>query len=159
MNGPGEYALDRGGGAPPAPANPKDVAARAEGRVPMGLFPDTAVIAGAMAMHEGACKYGRGNYRAVGVQAAVYQDAQRRHMAAWWNGEDVDPDSGLPHLWKALACIVILIDAEACGKLIDDRPPRAPVAAMLTKLRADVARISEELAGHSPRHYTIADSE
>lgn len=137
--------------------NPKDVAAAVAGRVPLGLFPDTARIAGAMAMWEGACKYGRYNYRVAGVLSSVYHDALMRHMTAWWNGEDVDEKSGLPHLSKALACIAILIDAAACHKLTDDRPPRAPVARMLDELETTVRDVRERLKSYEPKQYTIKD--
>lgn len=138
--------------------NPKDVTAASEGRVPIGLFPETAVIAGTMAMWEGACKYGRYNYRVAGVSASVYYGALGRHMKAWYNGEDIDPKSGLPHLWKALACLGILIDADECGMLHDDRPPEAPVADMLERLAPLVREIAAKLADFDPHQYTIHDS-
>lgn len=139
-------------------SNPKDLAALQAGRVPLSLFPDTAIIGGAMAMLEGACKYGRFNYRIVGVRASVYVDAESRHMKAWNNGEDIDTDSGLPHLYKALACIAILIDAEECGMLTDDRPPRSPVADMLSRLKPVARAIAERLKDFNPRQYTIKDT-
>lgn len=137
--------------------NPKDRAAMLAGRVPLGVFPSTARVAGSMAMWEGACKYGRYNYRIAGVLASVYYDALERHMEAWWNGEDIDPDSDLPHLWKALACVAILIDAQACDMLTDDRPPSAPVADMLGDLKQTVRNIAERLSEYDPKQYTIED--
>jgi hypothetical protein len=74
-------------------------------------------------MLEGAAKYGRHNYRIAGVRASVYYDAAMRHLMAWWEGEDIDPDSGLPHVVKAMACFAVLRDAQINGKLNDDRPP------------------------------------
>ena len=139
------------------PTNPKDKAAVVAGRVPMAWFPDTVRIAGAMAFHEGACKYGRYNWRVEGVLASVYRNALDRHMAAWWNGEDLDPDSGLPHLWKALSCLAVMIDATECGTLTDDRPPSAPVAVMLDRLKADVLAIQERLSAYDPHQFTRAD--
>lgn len=138
-------------------SNPKDAAAVSQGRVSLGLFPDTAVLAGCMAMHEGREKYGQYNYRAVGVRASVYHEALRRHVAAWWNGEDIDPDSGLPHIWKALACLAVLIDAQSLDMVTDDRPPRAPVARMLKSLQPVVKIIEARLAGYDPHQYTIED--
>ena len=41
-------------------------------------------------------------------------------------GEDIDPDSGLPHIVKCLASLVVLRDAQINGKLTDDRPPSSP---------------------------------
>lgn len=77
----------------------------------------------AAGMTEGACKYGRHNYRAIGVRASVYFDATMRHLAAWWEGQDTDPDSGLHHVCKALASLHVLRDAMLNNKVVDDRPP------------------------------------
>ena len=125
------------------PTNPKD--ALGSGRVPMSLFPDTVVALGSMAFLEGALKYGRYNWRDAGVRASIYADAAKRHMADWWNGEDVDPDSGLHHLVKALACIAILIDADVCDKFVDDRPTGAPFAELIKELTPMVAELKERL--------------
>ena len=135
--------------------NPKDAVAGT--RVPLGLMPDTAVIAGAMAFVEGAVKYGRYNWRVAGVSAFVYHNAARRHLSAWFNGEDIDQKSHLNHLWKALACISILIDGSVVGKLIDDRPPRAPVEGMIEALEGHVARIIADHADKQPRQWKIED--
>ena len=79
-----------------------------------------------VAMLEGACKYGRHNYRVLGIRASVYYDAARRHMDKWWEGEDIDPDSGLSHITKALASLAVLRDGMICGSWNDDRPPKIP---------------------------------
>lgn len=81
-----------------------------------------------LGMMEGARKYGRHNYRAVGVRSSVYYDAFCRHMAAYWRGEDTDPDSGLSHIVKAMASLYVLRDADIQRKLNDDRPPRTNAA-------------------------------
>lgn len=79
-----------------------------------------------VAMLEGARKYGRHNFRKTGVLASVYYDATLRHMTDWWEGEDVDPDSGLSHVTKAIASLMVLRDAMIHDKFYDDRPPKAP---------------------------------
>lgn len=75
------------------------------------------------AMLEGARKYGRHNYRVSGVRSSVYYDASMRHLFSWWEGEDLDPDSGVSHVTKAIASLVVLRDAMMQDKMIDDRPP------------------------------------
>ena len=45
---------------------------------------------------------------------------------AWWEGEDIDPDSGLSHVTKAISSLVVLRDAMIQGKFKDDRPPKSP---------------------------------
>ena len=74
-------------------------------------------------MLEGARKYGRHNYRVSGVRASVYYDAALRHLTSWFEGEDVDPDSGLSHVTKAICSLVVLRDAVIHDQLVDDRPP------------------------------------
>lgn len=138
--------------------NPKDAAALSQGRVPLGLVPDTFIIATAMGMHEGDLKYGAYNFRIAGVRASIYNDALRRHMAAWWNGEDIDPDSGLPHLWKMASCLAVLIDAREAGLVTDDRPPRAPVGHLLNGLKVVVKDIEHRYAAGRAKRFTIADT-
>lgn len=69
----------------------------------------------------GANKYGRFNWREHQVSSTVYYDAAQRHLMAWFNGETIDPESGLPHLAHVMACCNILLDAEKNGKLNDNR--------------------------------------
>ena len=71
-------------------------------------------------------KYGRHNYRRIGVRASVYYDAALRHLMAFWEGEDIDPDSGLPHIVKAIATMVVLRDGQINELWEDDRPPALP---------------------------------
>jgi hypothetical protein len=103
------------------PSNPKDsVGAR---KVPFSTVSAPVIAEVGVAMMEGARKYGRHNYRAVGVLSSVYYDAAFRHLTAWWEGEDIDPDSGMSHLAKAMASIAVLRDSMIRGNLNDDRPP------------------------------------
>ncbi len=90
-------------------------------KTPLQLLPPYALAQIALAHKEGAEKYGPWNWRETGVCATTYIGAIMRHLAAWQDGEDIDPDSGLSHLAKIGACCNILLDAEHCGKLVDDR--------------------------------------
>lgn len=102
-------------------SNPKD--AVGVKKSPFSTVPAPVVAELGLAMLEGALKYGRHNYRAVGVRGSVYYDAALRHLTQWWEGEDVDPDSGLPHVVKAMACLAVLRDSQMMGNWTDDRPP------------------------------------
>lgn len=105
------------------PTNPKDIAGSS--KVPMNSMLSGAVMGEvALALFEGALKYGRHNYRQDGVRASVYYDAVGRHLAAWWEGEDVDEESGLSHITKAIAGLHILRDCSIRGMCNDDRPPK-----------------------------------
>lgn len=101
-------------------ANPKDAIGRDKPSV--SALPMLVVQELGLAMAEGERKYGRHNYRFAPVSATVYFDAFQRHIIAWWEGQDTDPDSGLNHVTKAMACLAILRDAEINETLIDDRP-------------------------------------
>lgn len=138
------------------PTNPKDLIG--SGKLPLHLWPETATALGCLGLLDGMLKYGRSNFRAIGVRASIYYDAARRHMNAWFEGEEFDPDSGLPHLAHALACLAILADAQAAGKLNDDRMVAGGYRKLVTELTPHVARLKALHADKSPKHYTIADS-
>jgi hypothetical protein len=69
----------------------------------------------------GADKYGPWNWRETGVCASTYVNAIMRHLNAWRDGEDLDPESGFSHLAHIACSCNILMDAAAVGKLQDDR--------------------------------------
>lgn len=118
-----ERAARPDGGMGKKPSNPKDVVGIK--KVPRSVLPLPVLWELGLAMLEGALKYGRHNYRAVGVRASVYYDAANRHLDAWWEGEDFDPDSQLSHVCKAIASLVVLRDGMIRGNWVDDRPPRS----------------------------------
>ena len=104
--------------------NPKDaVGVR---KAPVSTVPGTVIAELGLALLEGDRKYGRHNYRVYGVRASVYRDAAWRHINKWWEGEDIDPDSGLNHVIKAIASLTVLRDAMIRENWADDRPPRSP---------------------------------
>lgn len=129
--------------------NPKDRAATA--RLDLSLFPATARAYGALAMTEGDLKYGGYNYRVAGVNASTYYAAAGRHLDDWYNGEEVDRKTGVPHLASALACIAVIIDAVECKKLNDDRPPIAPYRELLTEFEEKVKHLQKLFPEGEPR--------
>lgn len=131
--------------------NPKDRAATS--RLDLSLFPATARAYGALAFTEGDLKYGGYNWRVSGVKASVYYAACNRHLDKWFNGEDYDPSTGLPHLANALACIAVLIDASECAKLNDDRPPSCDMGGILIRMEADVKEL-QKLYPNGPERKT-----
>lgn len=134
--------------------NPKDGIGAT--KLPLHLVPLTAVAVASLAHLEGACKYGTWNWRVAGVRASIYVDAALRHIGAWLNGEDADPDSGVPHLGHALACLNIIIDAKAAGKLYDDRTPPVNIRKLLDELTPHVQRIKDKHKTRNPRHYNFS---
>lgn len=104
------------------PSNPKDSVGIK--KAPLSTVSGPVLMEVGLAMMEGARKYGRHNYRQVGVRASVYYDATVRHLIDWWEGEDLDPDSGLSHVTKAIASLTVLRDSMIRGNWEDDRPPK-----------------------------------
>jgi len=140
------------------PTNPKD--AVGSSKLPIHLWPETATIMGTMGLLEGMLKYGRSNWREAGVRASIYVDALRRHIGAWFEGEDNAPDSGLPHLAHALACLAILVDAEAAGQLYDDRQyAGGGYRDLVEECTPHVERLKKKYADKTPKHWTIKDTE
>jgi hypothetical protein len=104
-------------------SNPKD--AIGSTKPPVSNVPLSVISEVGMALAEGSHKYGSSNWRVIGVRASVYWDATFRHIKAWWEGEDTDPDSQLSHITKAISALVVLRDAMIQDNWNDDRPPRS----------------------------------
>lgn len=103
-------------------SNPKDQIGTE--KTPFSTIPSEVIAEVGLALLEGALKYGRHNYRAVGVRYSVYYDAALRHLTAFWEGQDIDPESGLSHVTKAIAGLTVLRDSMLQENAVDDRPPK-----------------------------------
>lgn len=125
--------------------NPKDAVGIRKWRV-FSTIPMTVMWELGVALLEGARKYGRHNYRVSGVRASVYVDAAMGHISQWWEGENFDQDSGLSHITKAIASLVVLRDAMIQSQFVDDRPPAAPVGLERDMLQ----RVVDELFERHP---------
>lgn len=137
--------------------NPKD--AIGSDKLPIHLFPATAVALGSLANLHGNLKYGRNNWRAAGIRYTVYLDAIIRHAQAAIEGEDVDPESGLPHEAHILAGTGIIVDARAAGTLIDDRNYKGGFwRKFVEQWTPHVARLKEQFKDKNPKHWTIKDN-
>lgn len=76
------------------------------------------------------------------IPLSIYIDAMIRHLLALREGQDCAPDSGLPHLAHIMAGASIVLDAAACGTLIDDRVQTRSGAYEFTL--TEIARIRAE---------------
>lgn len=112
-------------------ANPKD--ALGMKKVNLFLVPPVLSLHTARAFEDGARKYGPYNWREKKVRASIYLSAIDRHVKAWQDGESTSADAGVHHLGHAAACIAILLDAEATGNLIDDRPKPGNFGALVAE--------------------------
>lgn len=125
-------------GAETKPSNPKDVIGST--KPPLSCIPTGPLYEVGAAMLDGSAKYGRHNWRVIGVRSSVYYDAALRHLMKWWEGEELDTDSGCHHLAHAVACCLIVRDAANLGQLTDDRPvpggdPTAGVKELIKQIK------------------------
>lgn len=111
--------------------NPKDLLGVKKPR--LSLVPPAGLVYAALAMANGADKYGPYNWREKKVQTMIYLEAAMRHILSYQDGEECARDSGVPHLGHALACLLIIIDATETGNLLDNRPKAGPMAELIEK--------------------------
>lgn len=133
------------------PTNPKDIVGIS--KVPFSTISAPVMAEVGVAMLEGALKYGRHNYRAMGVRASVYYDATMRHLTDWWEGTDIDPASGMNHITKAIASLTVLRDSMIRGNMEDDRPP-AVQEGWLDALNVKAASLVTKYKDVRAHHYT-----
>jgi len=124
--------------------NPKDAVGTQKWRQ-YCTVPTTIIWELGVAMLEGARKYGRHNYRIAGVRASVYVDAAKGHIDQWWEGEDIDTESKLNHIVKAIASLAVLRDAMIQDKWVDDRPPKTDLDKLRGELQDAVDGIFERI--------------
>ena len=102
--------------------NPKYVQAQKDGKARMEYLIGTVLRGDAAVLAHGADKYGKRNWRVDPIRTSTYEAAILRHfMAYFYDMEDIDPDSGLNHLYHIRACCAVMLDAEMHGTLVDDR--------------------------------------
>lgn len=138
------------------PSNPKE--GIGSHKLPLDLVPESAICEESLAFYEGALKYGRYNWRIAGVRASTYMAAMLRHAFKWYNGADADPATRVKHLASARACLGIIIDAEWCGMLNDDRPPVSlEMEEKINELVDVQAHLKKLFESHTPKQFTKLD--
>lgn len=90
------------------------------GKPDLSLLPYSFEVAVARVMESGLRVYDRDNYRkghfANGIVASI-----RRHLGKFNSGEDIDADSGQPHLAHIAANCLMAIEQIRLGTFKDDR--------------------------------------
>jgi hypothetical protein len=124
------------------PTNPKDLMGIR--KVSFCCLPFTVLGEVALGMQEGGMKYGRHNYRDEGVAVSTYIDAAIRHLGGFWEGEDIDPESGVHHISKAISTLVVVRDAMLNDKCTDDRPIKPLNADWLKELNVKASALVDK---------------
>lgn len=92
------------------------------GKPRMDLLPPKALNGIADVFGYGAKKYEDFNYKnGKGLLWSRVYAACLRHLNDWNGGEDIDPESGKPHLYHAGCCVMMLIDLIDSGIGSDTR--------------------------------------
>ena len=116
------------------------------GKIRMDLIPPSLLTAVATILQFGAEEKGYGDRNwEEGINYGRVFGALMRHMWAWWDGENLDEESGKSHLWHAGCCLAFLIHYErrpSKYKEFDDRPPAPPLTYTFT---FDPTLIKEDL--------------
>jgi hypothetical protein len=90
------------------------------GKNPLHLLPIVAIEKVGEVLDYGARKYAAHNWRRVDARSR-YLSASLRHLFAYARGEDVDAESGLPHLAHAATSVLFLLEADLVSLGVDDR--------------------------------------
>jgi len=89
-------------------------------KLPVNLLSTEALLQTAAVLKFGADKYSEHNWR-QGFAWSRPLAAAMRHIMAFNDGEDKDPESGLSHLAHAMCCIMFLLEFEKTHRELDDR--------------------------------------
>lgn len=90
------------------------------GKPKISLIPKEALWGMAQAFTYGANKYGQYNFKA-GITYTRLADAAYRHLSAFMDGENDDPESGNNHLFHCLASVAMLTFMHFNRPTMDDR--------------------------------------
>lgn len=80
------------------------------GKLQYGLVPPLALKATVEILTFGAEKYEPDNWKFVPDSKRRYFDAMQRHLWAWKEGEQNDPETGKNHLAHAMCCLMFLYE-------------------------------------------------
>jgi len=112
-------------------------------KIPMELLPTEALREIAKVLKFGSEKYDAWNWK-KGMKWSRLAGAALRHLYAWLEREDKDPETNLSHLAHLGCCVLFLLTYETLGIGIDDRwkpqeevpePPKPPELPPIEKIR------------------------
>lgn len=99
-----------------------DQVAKADSGKPRPTLVPVSLIRAVTEVREYGCKKYRDpdNWRKVAPKR--YRDALYRHWLAYLEGEKLDEESGLPHLWHIACNVAFLIEMEAKERGVENAP-------------------------------------
>lgn len=89
-------------------------------KLPLNLISTQALNQIAAVLKFGADKYAEHNWR-KGFAWSRPLAAALRHITAFNDGEDKDPESGLSHIAHAMCCLMFILEFEKTHTELDDR--------------------------------------
>ena len=116
------------------------------GKPPISLVNREALEMEADVMAYGATKYARDNWR-LGMGWSRLIDAAMRHIVAFGDGEDLDPETKLHHLAHARCCLAFLINYQCHGLGTDDRWVNTPVEEAVVEQHAGAPMTDHTFTG------------
>lgn len=117
-----------------------------QGKLPVGLVPPEAIKGMAEVLDFGAQKYAPRNWE-KGMSWTQTYESLMRHLLAWFQGEDRDPESGLLHLHHVLCNAAFLTTFNARGIGTDDRPK------LVNPTKVRMVGFQEEALDINPEYY------
>lgn len=97
-----------------------------DGKPPLANLPTAGLRAVAKVQQYGHKKYGDFNNYRKGMEVSRQVSCILRHLYAYMDGEDLDPESGEPHLGHACCRTMFLLQNLNDGVAIDDRFKKQP---------------------------------
>ena len=80
-----------------------------QGKLRWDLLPLRPVKLAVEVMTKNLDKYGEDNWQRIDRPVDRFYAALMRHITAWRMGENLDPETNLPHLAHALVCVLFLV--------------------------------------------------
>lgn len=114
-----------------------------DGKTKLSIVSPLAYWAVALDYTFGASKYDTHNWR-KGMNWSDVMNSFERHYFAWKMGEDIDEESGIPHIFLALWNVMTLADYSLTAKQYDDRMKYPPE--VLQFLRSQQKVVDQKVA-------------
>ena len=105
----------------------------------------------------GSVKYDDHNWR-KGIKWSRTFSAALRHLWAFWRGEDIDPESGMPHLAHAMWNCMVMLEYTVTHPANDDRW-KDPEKRVGKRLASELRLLTLDPPGKLPKVEPLVDSE